>query len=113
MNISAYSFGNITIDGVTYTKDVIIFPDRIVSPWWRKEGHVLRVDDVTDIIDAKLPLLIVGTGYYGTMKIPDATLSQLKTNNIEVIVEHTQQAVHLFNELSSKKKVVVALHLTC
>ncbi len=36
MKISDYSFGNITINGETYTKDVIIYPDRIFSLWWRK-----------------------------------------------------------------------------
>ena len=41
MRIDRYAFGNIVIDGKAYTKDVIIFPDRVYSPWWRKDGHFL------------------------------------------------------------------------
>jgi hypothetical protein len=113
MKISHYSFGNITIDGETYTKDIIIYPDHIFSPWWRKEGHLLQVDDLTEVINVKLPLLIVGTGYYNTMKLSEDTLDILALNNIEVLAENTQEAIKLFNEISSEKPVVAALHLTC
>lgn len=113
MKISHYSFGSITIDGETYTKDIIIYPDRIFSPWWRKEGHLLQVDDLTEVINVKLSLLIVGTGYYSTMKLPENTLDILALKNIEVLAENTQEAVKLFNEISSEKPVVAALHLTC
>ena len=45
--IESYSFGRMVIDGIRYTKEVIIFPDsRILSPWWRNQGHVLTADDL-------------------------------------------------------------------
>ncbi len=113
MIISDYSFGNITINGKTYTKDVMIFPDYVFSPWWRKEGHLLQVDDLTEIINVNVPLLIVGTGYYGMMKTPEGTLDILRANHIDVLIENTPEAVKLFNEVTSEKPVVAALHLTC
>jgi len=41
--IEHYSFGRIVIDGKEYTKDLIIYPDKIRANWWRKEGHKLRL----------------------------------------------------------------------
>jgi hypothetical protein len=113
MKITHYSFGEITVDGKTYTSDVIIFPERVNSSWWRKEGHLLQIADLTDIMSAGLPVLIIGTGFYGTMQVPKKTLEYLKSNKIEVYFDNTQKAVNLFNEISSKKPTIAALHLTC
>lgn len=113
MKIEHYSFGKITIDGKTYTSDVIIFPDRVNSSWWRKEGHLLQIVDITDIMSAGLPVLIIGTGLYGTMRVPEETLEYLKSNRVEIYIENTQKAVKLYNEISTKKPTIAALHLTC
>ncbi len=113
MKITHYSFGKITVDGKTYTSDVIIFPEHVNSSWWRKEGHLLQIADLTDIMSAGLPVLIIGTGFYGTMEVPKKTLEYLKSNKIEVYFDNTQKAVNLFNEISSKKPTIAALHLTC
>ncbi|MEF9475582.1 MAG: Mth938-like domain-containing protein [Candidatus Mariimomonas ferrooxydans] len=113
MKIEHYSFGNITIDGQTFISDVIIYPDRVNSSWWRKEGHLLQIDDLSDITGAGLPVLIIGTGYYGTMRVPEETLKYIKSKGIEVFVENTQKAVNLYNEISSDKPTVAGLHLTC
>lgn len=113
MKITHYSFGKITIDGKTYNSDVIIYPDRVDPSWWRKEGHFLQIADLKDIISVKLPILIIGTGYYGTMQVPEKTLDYLKLNGIETYVENTQKAVKLYNEISSKNPTIAALHLTC
>jgi hypothetical protein len=113
MKIDHYSFGNITVGGKPYTADVIIFPDRVQSSWWRREGHLLQADDLKDILAEGLPALIIGTGYYGSMNVPDAVLKYLSIKDIEVFVMKTGDAVILFNELVSKKPVIAALHLTC
>lgn len=113
MKITDYSFGHITIDGKTYAKDVIIYPDHVHSPWWRKEGHLLQTEDLSDIVKAKLPVLIVGTGYYGAMNVPNQILDYLKSNSIEVIVEKTREAVNRYNEYAAARPVVAAFHLTC
>jgi len=49
--IEAYRFGRISIDGETYTRDLIICPDGIRTDWWRKEGHSLRPEDLDSVID--------------------------------------------------------------
>ena len=116
MHIDDYSFGRIVIDKITYTSDLIIYPDRIDSKWWRKEGHYLQPADLTDIINAKPDVLIIGTGASGVMKVPEETLKFIKSKGIEVYVEITGKAVELFNKLQSEKsgkRIIAALHLTC
>lgn len=113
MKITNYSFGRITINSETYTSDVIIYPDHVNSSWWRKEGHLLQVADLKEIISAGVPALIIGTGYYGTMRVPEETLEYLKSKNMEILFDNTQKAVKLFNDIASKKPAIAALHLTC
>ncbi len=66
-----------------------------------------------EIINASVPFLIVGTGYYGTMEVPAATVDYLKSKGIEVAACITQKAVDLYNRTWSRRPVVAALHLTC
>jgi hypothetical protein len=113
MNIEHYSFGRITIDGKTYTSDVIIYPGRVDSSWWRKQGHYLQVVDLIDVINTKPDILIIGTGYSGVMVVPKETVSRLESEDIEVHVTRTEKAVELFNKFKKDTTVVAALHLTC
>jgi hypothetical protein len=113
MIIEHYSFGSITIDGKTYNSDVIIYPGKVDSSWWRREGHNLQAADLTSIIEAEPQVLVVGTGASGVMKVPRETISHLTSKGIEVHVERTAKAVELFNKLQREKIVIAALHLTC
>ncbi|HKZ57015.1 MAG TPA: MTH938/NDUFAF3 family protein, partial [Thermodesulfovibrionales bacterium] len=113
MKIEHYSFGTITIDGKSYTSDVIIYPERVDSSWWRKQGHSLHIVDLKDVILAGPEILIVGTGHSGAMVVPEETLSYLKSKGIDVHIARTDKAVELFNKFQKNKKTIAALHLTC
>ncbi len=113
MKIEHYSFGRITIDGKTYTSDVIIYPDKVDSSWRRKQGHSLHIEDLKYIVPSKPEILVVGTGHTGLMVVPEETMSYLKSKGIEVHVIRTEKATELFNKLQKDKKVIAALHLTC
>lgn len=113
MKIEHYSFGRIIINGKTFNSDVIIYPSRIDSSWWRKEGHRLSIKDLDDVIKAQPDILIVGTGAYGAMKVPKETISYLESKGIKVQVDLTKNAVEIFNKLQSERKVIAAFHLTC
>jgi hypothetical protein len=113
MKIEHYSFGKIKINGRTYTSDVIIFPNRVNPSWWRLEGHLLQIPDLKEIMAERPSVLVIGTGFYGTMKVPGETLDYLKSNNIEVYVKNTREAVDFYNEISEKRPTVAAFHLTC
>jgi hypothetical protein len=114
MKIEKYSFGSITIEGKEYKKDVIIFPDKVLSPWWREEGHSLSLKDLREATKTSPALLIIGTGAYGEMNIPEETLQRLKEKNIETISAKTEEAVKIYNEkLTENKTTIACLHLTC
>lgn len=114
--VNYYSFGKITINGRTYTSDVIIYPDRVDSSWWRKEGHRLGPYDLKDVIAARPDILIIGTGYSGAMEVPKETVDYISSRGIELYIDRTSRAVELINQLSKERKgkvLIAALHLTC
>lgn len=112
--IESYSFGRMVIDGRQYNNDVIIFPDgSILSPWWRRKGHVLTSDDLKELIKAAPEIIICGTGALGVMH-PAADLKEyLHACNIEFIAEKSSKAVEIFNQLSGSRKLGGCFHLTC
>ena len=113
-HIDSYSFGHITIDGVEYNDDLIIFPNRIKSFWWRSDGHVLKTVDLEEVIKYKPELLIVGTGFSGRMRVEPATRDSLRHEGISVIEDLTGHAIVLLNnEIKKRTRVVGAFHLTC
>ena len=112
--IESYRFGRMVIDGTSYTKDVIIYPDdRILSPWWRNQGHVLEVNDLKKLIAAEPEIIICGTGAMGVMRPTDALKEYLEARNIEFIAQKSSKAVETYNQLSGNKKVGGCFHLTC
>lgn len=111
--IDSYSFGKIVIDGKTYTSDIIIYPDKVDDSWWRKSGHLLQREDLTDVLAYHPEVLIVGSGAYGLMKILDETKQFLESKEIVLVVEETKAACDTYNRLKEEKKVVAAFHLTC
>ena len=113
MHIDGYVFGRIIIDSKAYTTDVIVYPDRVDSSLWRKEGHCLYKEDLPGIVEAKPDILVIGTGNMGVMQVPESTIKYFEEHRIEVRIAKTGKAVELFNELSATKKVIGAFHLTC
>jgi hypothetical protein len=113
MNIERYRFGEIIIDGRKYASDVIIYPDRVDSGWWRKQGHNLVLEDIKSVLEEKPEVLIVGTGASGVMRVSDDVTRKMKELGVELIVQHTDRACQEHNKVSSQKKTITCLHLTC
>jgi hypothetical protein len=61
-SLEDYSFGRITVDGSEQTRDLIVLPDRVVTNWWRRQGHSLAINDLNEVLDALPERLIVGVG---------------------------------------------------
>ncbi len=113
MAIDSYRFGEVVIGGKTFTADVIIFPDRVKSSWWRKEGHELALHDLREVLEEEPEVLIVGTGASSRMRVLQETEGELQRRGIELRAAPTGEACNLYNELSRSRKAVAALHLTC
>lgn len=112
--INSYRFGEITIDGVRYSRDLIILPNSIREGWWRRKGHRLHIEDLREIFEERPETLIVGTGYSGLMKVPRDVMDRLKEAGIEIIIQRTGEAWKTFNKLLHEgRRVAAAFHLTC
>ncbi len=121
-HIEDYRFGRIVIDGQSYSRDVIIYPDHVDGTWWRKEGHRLAPEDLPALLglpphgasgDQPPEVLVVGQGNPGLMAVPPETRERFEAVGITVIVEPTPRACETYNRLRQSKRTVAALHLTC
>ena len=111
--IESYKFGQMTINKKIYHSDLIIFKDHIDDQWWRKEGHNLHLDDIREMINEKPESIIIGTGFYGLMKVPPEIKEYLESVGIKLIVKKTKDSCDDYNILHQNKKVTAAFHLTC
>jgi hypothetical protein len=111
--IDEFRFGKITINGMTYQKDLIIFPDHIMTNWWRETGHSLVMNDLREVIAFQPQLLIIGIGVFGRMTIPKDTYESLYSKGIEVVAYKTEAACKIYNQRQGEGCIVAALHLTC
>jgi len=111
--IDSYHFGQIIINGKSYSSDVVIFPDRVRDDWWRKTGHELCLDDIAGVITENLEVLVVGTGASGLMKVLPEVEQVTQARGIKLIVEPTDEACNTYNQLSHSQKVIAAFHITC
>jgi hypothetical protein len=110
--IEGYRFGHVVVDGEGQTRDVIVLPDRMVTDWWRADGHRLVLADLDDVIEDLPECLVVGTGAYGRMRPDPEALHELRQRGVEVEALPTGEAVRRYGELDPRR-TAAALHLTC
>jgi len=109
-----YSFGKMEIEGRTYTHDLKIIAGRVISDWWRADGHRLVAGDIEDILAARPDVLVVGRGAYGALQVERTLAAELVRRGVELIAEPSAKAVELFNKLDAAgRNVAGAFHLTC
>ena len=111
--IESYAFGRMDVDGRPYTSDLILFPDKINDSWWRKSGHIVCLEDLEDVFKEDPEVIIIGTGFYGLVRVEEEVKRHAKSKGVMLVVEKTKKAVENFNSLASKKKTIGAFHLTC
>jgi len=111
--IQDYRFGRMVVNKEVHTQDLILLPDRIVGNWWRKEGHRLCVTDLQVIFEAQPEVLVVGTGAYGMMKVPEETRQAVEAAGIQMRIAKTGEARKLYNNLREKHRTAGTFHLTC
>ena len=113
-HVQSYRFGRIVVDGETYTRDPLLLPDRVLAGWWREEGHRLSIADLQEVLDAGPEVLVIGTGAYGLMKVPQETREALQGKGIELHIARTGEAWQLYNRLvQANRRAAAAFHLTC
>jgi hypothetical protein len=113
MHIDSFEFGHISIDGVSYRQDLLIWPEKIKTDWWRQESHLLQMGDVTEALAANPEVLVVGKGDTGYMQVDLGLAAFLKERAIELVAVPTREACRIINSLAGKRRLAAALHLTC
>jgi hypothetical protein len=113
MHIDRYEFGLIVISGQTFTNDVLIWPGQIKHDWWRREAHLLQLNDVAEALAANPQVLVVGMGDPGRMQVDSALAVYLRNQRVELMAHPTREACRLINGLIGKRRLAAALHLTC
>ena len=110
-----YDFGRMLMDGENHTQDVIVQGDRVEGSWWHKEGHNPAPDDLGSMWETRPDVLVVGTGSYGNMRVPEETREFASSLGIELRSAPTTEVVGDFNDLASdpSRKAAAAFHLTC
>ena len=107
-----YRFGRLTVDGEQQTHDVIVLPGRLVTNWWRKDGHSLVLEDLAAVLEELPGHLLVGTGHDGRLRPDPDAVEQLQARGIRVEILQTGRAVRRYGELDPAA-TAAALHLTC
>jgi hypothetical protein len=108
-----YRFGQITVDGRTYQKDILVYDHGVIPNWWRRQGHSLVPDDLTEVMAKEPRTLVVGCGAYGALVVPESTKAWLEEQGVELIALPTAKACSAYNDRQCEGGVVAALHLTC
>ena len=134
--VEEYHFGSITINGKTYNYDVEVRWSGEILKWWRKESHIIDVDDIKRALEQNPETIIIGTGESGMAKVSDGLKQEVKSKGIELIIDQTEQAIKTFNiivkehsffstlrfarvnegslsEEGKPRKVIGLFHLTC
>lgn len=110
--INSYSFGSISINGKSYSHDLIISAAKVKS-WWRATSHEVNIKDLDPILEEQPQTIVFGTGAAGVMRVLPATTEYLTKRGIRTVILRTEKAVKEYNQRISEQGIVAALHLTC
>ena len=116
MRFGRLRFGSITIDGMTYSHDVIIDRGKVrkrkkkPSQKFREEfGHTPV--SVEEKLPWKCHRLVIGTGNYGSLPVMDDVKLEARRRKIELLIIPTNEAIV---EIGKEPKDTNAiLHVTC
>jgi len=116
VRIEKFSFGRITVDGVTYEHDVVIDHGHVRA---RKKKPSKRFRDdfghtplsVEEQIPWKCRRLVIGTGTYGNLPVMGDVKREAARREIELVILPTAEAVKILQKTSEKTNAI--LHVTC
>ena len=116
MRIEKFSFGRITIDGVTYDHDVVInhgkIRKRVKKPSKKQRdafGHTPL--SAAEKIPWKCRRLIIGTGTYGNLPVTDDVKREAARRELELVILPTAEAIEALEKASRRTNAI--LHVTC
>ncbi len=116
MRITAFSFGSIEIDGVTYEHDVVI-DRRDVHKRKKKASKKFRDTFGHTPVSLEEPIpwncrrLVIGTGAYGGLPVMREVEREAQNRKVELRILPTAEAIKVLNRRPKGTNAV--LHVTC
>jgi hypothetical protein len=115
--INHLSWGRVEVAGVGVFKDAKLYPDGAREWDWRETGtrHVpgIQPADVAELLEHGAEVVVLSKGVLERLQVCPETLAILKNKGIPAHVLPTEDAVRLYNELATDKKVGGLFHSTC
>lgn len=115
--ITALSWGRIEIENNGSFKDVKLYPGGCRKWDWQETGTKhspgIQYSDVHELIENDAEIIILSKGMLGRLKISRSLVDQLESDNLEVHVLKTKEAVKLYNSVIKSSKVGALIHTTC
>jgi hypothetical protein len=116
MQFERFSFGEITIDGVTYEHDLVIDHGKIRKRNKKPSKKLRERFEHTPLSAAeKIPWkcrrLVIGTGAYGNLPVLDDVTREAARRDVELVVLPTAEAIEVLQRSSRRTNAI--LHVTC
>jgi len=116
MRFTAYTFGSLRVDGVTYDHDLIIDRGKIrkrkkaASKKYRS-GYGHTPLSAEEDIPWRCRRLVIGTGAAGALPVMEQVRDEARRRKVDLVVLPTAQAINLLSQATKDTNAV--LHLTC
>ncbi len=116
--ITHFEWGVTQVEGYpTAFKDVKLYPGGARAWDWSETGtrHIpgIQPADVQELLEQGAEIVILTKGVHERLQTCPETLELLATQQIEVEVLQTEQAVARYNELCATRAVGALVHSTC
>jgi hypothetical protein len=117
MNATFVRFGEIEIDGVAYTKDVVIEGGKVrLRDKEPSKKHKVKFGHTPLSAKEDIPWncqrLIVGSGAQGLLPVMPKVHKQAEEKGVELVIVTTPEACRLLSEADLDKTNAI-LHVTC
>lgn len=115
MRFEAFSFGSISIDGVTYEHDVVIDRGRVIKRK-KKPSKKFRGDfghtplSLEEEIPWKCSRLVIGTGT-GALPVMEEVKTEARRRGVKLIILTTAEAIDELKRSIPETNAI--LHVTC
>src|SRR5262245_44853291 len=116
MKWTQHDFGSIEIDGIEYSRDVVLDRGEI-SKRKKKASRIFRAQfghtplSLEEKIPWKCKRLVIGTGMHGRLPVMEDVLDEAKRRGVEVVQCPTPKALELLNKGPADTNAI--LHVTC
>ncbi len=118
MKIDSTEFGSITINGTTYSHDILISMSgevvkrkKKLSKKYYGTSHIISREEAEFVYEKNCKILIVGAGQYGNVALSPEAAEFFEHHDCRVILQPTPDAIETYNK--TRDKTIGLFHVTC